>query len=230
MLWRLREAAAEATLDGRPGRNRADGIRLRGNARAAGTARAAVAAGDPLGEDRGAGHRRDARRPRVRRGATSRRARERMSPLSRNARRRLALYGTAALVVAGVWALPIVLARLRPPLKFRRFDVEAAAAMDTARGEAPPRGRAHRHVEPAGHHPTGHRRVRARARVRRDPDGRDRGRSASGPFSSRASRAGAAARRSPSSRTRTSSRPETPRPGRNPRSPASAGRGGTPPI
>ncbi len=54
-----------------------------------------------------------------------------MSPLSRNARRRLALYGTAALVVAGVWALPIVLARLQPALSFRRLDVEAAAAMDT---------------------------------------------------------------------------------------------------
>ena len=54
-----------------------------------------------------------------------------MSPLSHNARRRFALYGGAALVVAAVWAIPIVLARRQPPLRLRRFDLEAAAAMDT---------------------------------------------------------------------------------------------------
>lgn len=53
-----------------------------------------------------------------------------MSPLSRNTRRRLALYGGAAVVAAAVWLLPRVLARRQPGVPVRRFDLEAAAAMD----------------------------------------------------------------------------------------------------
>ncbi len=54
-----------------------------------------------------------------------------MSPLSRNTRRRVALYGTATLVAAAAWVLPRALARREAAQHIRRFDLEAAAAMDT---------------------------------------------------------------------------------------------------
>lgn len=57
-----------------------------------------------------------------------------MSGLSRNARRRLALYGGAAFVVLALWALPPLISRTQPPLPIRRFDLEAAAAMETEAG------------------------------------------------------------------------------------------------
>jgi len=52
-----------------------------------------------------------------------------MSPLSRNARRRLALYGSAALVVTAVLLLPRLLTRFGPRVAARNLAAEAEAAM-----------------------------------------------------------------------------------------------------
>jgi acetylornithine deacetylase/succinyl-diaminopimelate desuccinylase-like protein len=54
-----------------------------------------------------------------------------MSGLSRDARRRLALYGGATLVLLALWALPRLVSQLQPPIRVRRLDLEAAAAMET---------------------------------------------------------------------------------------------------
>ena len=54
-----------------------------------------------------------------------------MSALSPNTRRRLVLYGGAALVAVALWRLPALIAMLGKPIPIRRFDLEAAAAMNT---------------------------------------------------------------------------------------------------
>lgn len=54
-----------------------------------------------------------------------------MSGLSRNARRRVALYGGGAFVLLAAWAVPLLVSHSQPAVAVRRYDVEAAAAMDT---------------------------------------------------------------------------------------------------
>jgi len=53
-----------------------------------------------------------------------------VSRLSRNAQRRVALYGGALAVLLAAWGAPWLVSRLHPPVPVRRFDLEAAAAMD----------------------------------------------------------------------------------------------------